>query len=43
MTPNQVKRSKQGTMTDLLSCLSVFNGHAREKKKLTFDEIMRLD
>ena len=42
MTPNQVLRSKRGVMLDLIACLAVYNGTADEKKKLSFDEVMRL-
>jgi len=43
MTPQQVLRSKRGLMLDLIACLAVFNGTANEKRKLSFDEVMRLD
>ncbi len=42
MTRNQVLRSRYGNMLDLISCLAVFNGTADEKKKMTFDDVMRL-
>lgn len=31
-----------GEMVDLINCLAVYKGVAREKKKLTYDQIMAL-
>lgn len=36
-------RSKRGIMLDLIACMAVFNGVATEKKKMTFEEVMRLE
>lgn len=44
MNEQEVMMSGVGEMLDMISCLSVYNGGAEvAKKKLTYDEIMRLE
>lgn len=42
MTPRQVLRSKRGQIIDLISCLTVYKGVAKEKKKLSFDDVLAM-
>lgn len=43
LTPTQVLRMKRGRLMDLISCLAVFKGVAKEKKKMSFDDILTLE
>lgn len=40
MTREQVLTYPYGEFIDLISCLSVYNGGAEEKDKLSFDEVL---
>jgi len=40
MTREQVLTYPYGEFIDLISCLSVYNGGAEEKNKLSFDEVL---
>lgn len=43
MTRQEVLNTRYGEFVDLLSCLAVYNGAAKEKpKKLSFDEALLL-
>ena len=42
MTPRQVLRSKRRQIIDLISCLAVYKGVAKEKKKLSFDDVLAM-
>ena len=38
----QTLRMKRGMLIDLISCLAVLKGAAKEKKKMSFDDILAL-
>ena len=42
LTPMQTLRMKRGMLIDLISCLAVSKGAAREKKKMSFDDILAM-
>ena len=42
MTKAEVMGTKYGEFLDLLSCLSIYKGFAKEKHQLSFDEILNL-
>lgn len=44
MGRQEILNTRMGEFLDLTACLAIYNGGAEEKKKkLTFDEIMRLE
>ncbi len=43
LTPMQTLRMKRGMLIDLISCLAVSKGTAKEKKKLSFDDVLKLE
>ena len=44
MNRQETLSTRFGEMMDMISCLAIFNGGAEPgKKKMTFDEVMRLD
>lgn len=42
MTKQETLCTRYGEMNDLISCLAIYNGHAEEKKKMSFDEALML-
>ena len=42
MSREDALATKTGEMVDLINCLSVFNGAAKEKTKLTYDQVMMM-
>ena len=42
LTPTQVLHMKRGMLIDLISCLAVQKGVVKEKKKMSFDDIMAM-
>lgn len=42
MSPSEIDLMKYGEMIDLLNCLSIYQGAAKPKKKMTYDQIMML-
>lgn len=38
----QTLRMKRGMLIDLISCLAVSKGAAKEKKKMSFDDILAM-
>ncbi len=42
MSLADVMATTVGEMADLISCLAIFKGAAKERKKLTYDQIMML-
>lgn len=42
MTRQEVMDTRVGEMLDLISCLSVYNGGAREKKRMSYEEAIAL-
>lgn len=41
MSRQEILVTTIGEMGDMVSCLSVYNGTAKEKKELSYEEIMR--
>lgn len=35
-------QTRYGEMADMVSCFAIYNGGAKEKKKLSYEEVMRL-
>lgn len=42
MTRQEVLNTRYGEFKDLLSCLAVYNGAVKEKKKISFDDALLL-
>lgn len=42
MTKQETLITKYGEMNDLIACLAIYNGSAKEKKHLSFDDVMGL-
>lgn len=42
MSLSDILATTPGEMVDLINCLAVFNGVAKEKNKLTYDQVLML-
>lgn len=42
MNKSEVMGCRYGEFMDLLSCLAIYKGYAKEKHQLSFDEILAL-
>lgn len=43
MSKAEILVTPYGEMMDMLTCLSIFNGTAKPRKKWTFDDILMLE
>lgn len=42
MSREEIDVTPYGEMVDLITCLSIFNGTAEQKRKLSYDEAIKL-
>lgn len=42
MSRQETLATRWGEMNDLVACLAIYNGKAKEKKKLSFDQAIML-
>lgn len=42
MSKAEILVTTVGEMQDMIACMAIANGHAKEKKRLTFEEMLAL-